>query len=225
MTTTEITAEERAQLDALPVADADLDADPAVAEIEARIVAGDDTVTAEQLAATRAEAAGRVRFARLRALLAERTARRDAEQVEREQAEAAIEHARAALAGHTDEALVPLFDAAEEALRALVQAAEGRNRELLRLVGLPRVERVRGVDANAVNRHGPWAARVPLPEGDVDYVEPGPLLSRLLNRADIGVHGGGRLVAIDRATYPRVEEQLADPKVVARGRARLAERD
>ncbi|WP_344252787.1 hypothetical protein, partial [Pseudonocardia hydrocarbonoxydans] len=89
MSTTDITAEERARLDAQPVTDADLADDPAVAAIEARIAAGDAKVTADQLAAARTDAAGRLRFDRLRGLLAERAARQVAEDQERERAAAA----------------------------------------------------------------------------------------------------------------------------------------
>lgn len=221
MTTTEITAAERAQLDAQPVSDADLADDVEVRDIEARIAAGDTKVTAAELAAARTDAAGRVRFARLRGLLAERIARRDAEQVEREQAAAAIERARDALAGHTDAELVSLFDAAEAALDALTRAVVDRNRELVRLVALPVADRVRGVDARAVGQHGPQAARLPLPEGEVRTVQFDTLIRAVLERAGISARN---MQPIDRDRYPRNDRDHRDPEVIARGRAQLADR-
>ncbi|WP_214365617.1 hypothetical protein [Pseudonocardia sp. H11422] len=213
-------AAERDALDELPVDDAEIDADEEVATLEERIASGDESVTEAALTKARTAAAGRVRFAKLRAKAAERRARRDAEQLEREQAAAAIEHARAALAGYTDADLVPVFDEAARAVAALVEAAQGRNSELYRLVLLPAAERVRGVvTANLT----PTSAVVPMPEGPVAPVDVVGLVEAALAAGGIvRSQRTGRPLAVRPAETPTGRiEPAPEPAVIARGRALL----
>lgn len=212
----EAAAAERTALDALPSSDeasaAEIDADPEVAALEERIASGDGTVSEAQLTKVRTAAAGRVRFARLRGAFADRKARLDAEQVEREHAAAAEAHAREVLAGHTDAALVPLYDEAVAAVSALVEATQGRNETLWRLVNLPTAQRVRGI--NRVNLT-PAGAVVPLPEGAIAPVQTDLIVQRVLGRARIV----GRKLSVVPA---HLAADDTDPQVIARGRAQLA---
>jgi len=162
---------------------AEIDADPEVAALEERIASGDTKVTEAQLAKVRTEAAGRVRFVRLRGKFAERKARKDAEQLERVQAAAAEQHAREALAGHLDADLAPLQDEAVRAVAALVQAVEGRNATLRRLVHLPAAQRVRGAATSTGGGRLGSPDMVPLPEGRILPIPVDALIGQVTSRA------------------------------------------
>lgn len=225
MTSTETTVpaispEERAQLDAQPV-EAEVDADPAVAELEARIAAGDDEVTAEQLAAERTAAAGRVRFGWLRALYDANVARQLAEQVELDRAAAAEQHAREALAPYTPAALVEKYDAAVAGLRAYADAIEERNAVVRGLVTLPREQRHRGV--HIPHAYEPTVGEVPVDGHTYRLQEFGAHMRRVLAAAGVVLHRE-RMV---RATGTVFDGGLdrSDPTVIAEGRALLAERE
>lgn len=216
MSTTEITPAERAQLDAQPVTDADLADDPAVAAIEARIAAGDAEVTADQLAAARTDAAGRVRFARLRAMFDERAARQIAADRERERAAAAEQHARETLAPYAPAELVPLYDDAVRALRAYAEAIHERNAAVRRLVTLPRTERHRGVHVYRADT--PWVGEV-LVDGCTYRMQDGTAhFMRVLGAAHLSTRS---FTPLDTTQYA-VDDR--DPAVVAEGRGHLAER-
>ncbi|MFR9803140.1 hypothetical protein ACL02T_12655 [Pseudonocardia sp. RS010] len=196
-----------------PAVDVDeLSADPEVAALEQRILDGDETITADQLADARVAAAGRSMFGRLRARLAERQARAAADQLAAEQAAAAEEHARAALAPYAPAELVGLYDRAVEALRAYSAAVEGYNATLHELVGLSAEQRHAGASRD---RHGPWGDRVELDGRTFRREQHEHHLRRLLGAAGIG-HD---LRAVDRQRFALDDR---DPDVIAEGRAQLA---
>jgi hypothetical protein len=207
-------AADRAALDAVPVDD-DVDADPAVVELEERVAAGDPEVTAEQLADERIAAAGRVRFARLRKLAADRQARRDAEAAERAAAEAAEQHAREQLAPYAPAALVPLYDAAVAALVAYADAIDERNAHVRRLATLPAAERHRG--AGVTVPHDVRSAQVDV-DGHVYRVQQVDAhVERVLGAAGISASR----IRLVRGTQYAVDDR--DPALVAEGRAQLAD--
>lgn len=217
----EAAAAERARVDALPVTDPEIDADPAVAELERRIADGDTSVTAAQLAKERTAAEGRARHGRLRGWFADRAARKDAEQLELEQAEAAEQHARDALAAHSPAVLVERYDAAVDALRALAATLDARNATVLDLVRLPPAERVRGAELDPGMQEG--GPRLPL-DGMVHRPQlPGEVITRALRAARIVPTRSGaglRVVGEDE----HFDTGGTDPVLIAECRAQLEAR-
>jgi hypothetical protein len=207
-----LAAEERAALDAVPIDD-EVDADPEVVEVEERIAAGDESVSAEHLAEARNVAAGRIRFARLRQLAADRKARRDAEQLAREQAAAAEVHAREALAPYAPAALVEKYDAAVAGLRAYAEAVEERNAELRRLVRLPQAERHVGAVSDQRDAFGD---RLAVDGHEYRRQQLDQHLRRVLEAAGVSAHN---FQVIDRTRF-RIDDR--DPEIVAEGREQLA---
>lgn len=207
-------AAEEAERVALVVTDADVSADPEVAELEGRLVDGED-IPAEQVAEVRAAARARVRFARLRDLAANRKARRDAAQLEREQAAAAEEHARAALTPYTPVAMIPLYDDAVRAVRAYTEALDGRNKALVDLATLPSAQRHREVTIDM--SRGVVTAVLPLDGHHYKFQDIGQHVVRVLNAAGLDER---RHQIVDRSLF---DLDTRDPAIVAEGRAMAAE--
>lgn len=123
---------------------ADVDTDPEVAELEQRVVDGDDTITPDQVDQARTEATGRTRFA---ALKARAQAKRDAEAAERDaeaRRAANLDAARQALAPFTPARFAEAYDTAVRALDDLVALGQGHDGEVRRLAALPADERPEG---------------------------------------------------------------------------------
>lgn len=213
-------ADEAAAAARLTVSDADIDADPQVRKLEERVMAGDAKVTVEQVADERAMAAGRVRFGRLAQVAKERKARRDAEQLEAEQAAAAEQHAREVLAPFPAAEVAARYDAAVAAVAALVKVCEGRNSALYGLCRLPAVGRVRGVvTANLT----PGSAVVPLDGVKHAPVPTDQLAGRAMTAAGLVIAGRGLRVTHEPTTGRVVP--APEPEIVAEGRAQLAAGD
>lgn len=196
-------AAEQTAADALPADE--LSGDELVAEVEQRIASGDESVTADDLAAARTAAAGRSRFARLRQAAADRKARQVAEREQAERIAAAEQAAREALTGASVAEIAARYDEAVAAVRALREAAEVRTRVVveqlaaLREVGSPMV---------VVDR------------GGLGYSH-----SRRLVLDGVTVRSGGGLVdeAI-RAALPRHGDGDRTPALVREGREQAAPR-
>lgn len=197
----------------LPVSDAEVDADEQVRELEARVADGDEDVTAEQLADVRTAAAGRVRFAKLRARHAERVAHREAAEQDRRDAIEAEVRAREALAPYTPAALVPLYDAAVAALSAYAEAVEQRNGVLSGLIALPPARRHRGAVPGVYGQH---AEHLSLDGVTYTRQAVGSHVRRVLGAAGISNH------SLQRVDLTRFALDQHDPAIVAEGRAQLA---
>lgn len=227
----EAEAEHRAQLDAergeaeaVPPADdasVAVDEDPAVAEIEGRIAAGDDSVTEAQLGKARAAAAVRSRFGRLREVAAERRRRTEADRAEAERVAVARAAVAEAVNGSQAAEIARAYDDAVSALARLTRTAQDRHRAIVRFAQgrgghvLPAAERIRDrwPGANAVIVDGQ--------EIRADESDPGQLVNAALAAAGVVVHTGGR--GVDEAFRVRAGSgEVYDrqpPPIVTRGRA------
>lgn len=200
----------------LPVADAAIDADPTVAELEQRIVDGDTSVTATMLEKARAAAAGRTRFEQLRGVAGDRAAAQRAEEIEHGQAEAAERHAREVMGAWSPATLVDAYDRAVDGLRDLAAVVDARNAAVLALLRLPAAERLRGAVYDPA-----MTVRPALPLDGVEHTTQGvgEVLAQVLGAARI-VRSGPRLLRVVGGDE-HVHVDDADPALIAESRTQL----
>lgn len=199
----------------VPASDtAAVDADPEVAELEQRVVDGDDTVTLDEVDHARTEATGRTRFAALKARAAERKA---AEQAERDAAarrDANLEAARQALAPFAPARFAAAYDKAVAALDDLVALGQGHDAEVRRLATLPPDQRPDGATAGPTV---PGGAYVEVDGRGHNPIGPGDL-ARAACRA-----AGVTAVRSRQSSEPEWRVNIGgragkDPRIVAEGR-------
>lgn len=189
----------------------DTTTDPA-AELEARVMAGEDVTEAEAVAAfTAADARGRL--AELRQRRAERQAAEETERDHARRRAAALEHARTALARSSPQQVAQAYDAAVAGIAALVDVVADRNATLGEIAGAAEPDRIPDAEQSINGR-----ASVRLDGQGWRMLDLHPLLEAACRRAGaVTANHDGRFVPANRSER-QYAAQRGEPAIVQAGR-------
>ena len=185
------------------------------AEIEARVLAGDDTITEADAVRAFTEAEGRRWFAGLRERRAERLAAAEQAQDQAARRAAALEHARTALDRSSPQRIAAAYDEAVRALTELLGVVADRNATVDALADAPEPDHAPGAVRDDLGR-----ATVTVDGQSWAHLAVDPLLSAALGRAGATLSNNGHEWLAGRpSTYAASPDR--DPAIVQVGRTEL----